>query len=64
MPDECEDPPPCPQDITGDCVIDVLDLLTVLGMWGLGDVPEDINGDGVVDVLDLLEILSAWRPRQ
>ncbi len=54
--------PPCPADVTGDNVVDVLDLLAVLAAWGEADVPEDINGDGTVDVLDLLEVLSSWGP--
>ncbi len=56
---DCSD---CPADVTGDAVIDVLDLLAILSAWGAGGGPEDINGDGVVDVLDLLEVLSAWGP--
>ena len=51
----------CPEDITGDGVVDVLDLLEVLGQWG-GSGSADITGDGVVDVLDLLEVLGAWGP--
>ena len=50
-----------PADITGDGVVDVLDLLEVLGQWG-GSGSADITGDGVVDVLDLLEVLGAWGP--
>jgi len=53
--------PECPADITGDGVVDVLDLLEVLSQWGTsGDA--DITGDGIVDVLDLLEVLAAWGP--
>jgi len=52
----------CYQDITGDGVVDVLDLLAVLAAWGMADVPADVNFDGIVDVLDLLEILGAWGP--
>jgi len=51
----------CPADITGDGVVDVLDLLEVLAQWG-GTGSADITGDGVVDVLDLLEVLAAWGP--
>ncbi len=48
-------------DITGDGVVDVLDLLELLSAWGpCPDCPEDLNGDGVVDVLDLLILLSEW----
>jgi len=61
--DVVKESPPCPADINGDGVVDVLDLLGVLAAWGTtGDVPEDVNDDGVVDVLDLIEVLSAWGP--
>jgi hypothetical protein len=50
-----------PEDINGDGVVDVLDLLLVLTAWGsCPGCPEDVNGDGVVDVLDLLAVLTAW----
>ena len=55
-------PDPCPADINGDNVVDVLDLLAVLAAWGAAGGPEDINGDGIVDVLDLLALLGAWGP--
>ena len=56
-------PPPTemPEDINGDGVVDVLDLLALLGAWGeCPECPEDVTGDGVVDVLDLLAVLGAW----
>ncbi len=55
-------PPPSdmPEDINGDGVVDVLDLLLLLAAWGTADPDSDINGDGVVDVLDLLLVLGAW----
>ncbi len=50
-----------PEDINGDGVVDVGDLLAVVGSWGPCKVcPEDINGDGMVDVVDLLAVISAW----
>jgi len=50
-----------PADINGDGVVDVVDLLALLGVWGpCADCPEDIDGDGVVDVLDLLILLGEW----
>ena len=51
----------CPADVTGDGIVDVLDLLDVLAGWG-GSGPADVNGDGIVDVLDLLDVLGAWGP--
>jgi hypothetical protein len=53
---------PCPADVNGDNVVDVLDLLAVLAAWGNTGGVEDINADGIVDVLDLLELLAAWGP--
>jgi hypothetical protein len=56
--------PVCPPgDITGDGVIDVNDLLAVIGAWGAcppGSCPADLNGDGFVDVDDLLLVISNW----
>ena len=54
--------PTCPEDINGDGVVDVLDLLALLAAWGNPGGPEDLNGDGIVDVLDLLQLLAAWGP--
>lgn len=52
----------CPADITGDGVVDVSDLLALLGAWGpcAGNCAEDLNGDGIVDVSDLLLLLGEW----
>ncbi|HRQ74468.1 MAG TPA: hypothetical protein PK098_00955 [Phycisphaerales bacterium] len=51
-------------DFNGDCRVDVLDLLILLGAWGTcparGDCPADINGSGGVDVQDLLILLGNW----
>jgi probable HAF family extracellular repeat protein len=50
-----------PEDVNGDGVVDVIDLLAVVGNWGPCKLcVEDINGDGVVDVVDLLAVISAW----
>jgi hypothetical protein len=50
----------CVADLNSDDVVDVFDLLQLLGAWGESGVPEDLNGDGFVDVFDLLELLAAW----
>jgi len=53
----------CPADVNEDGIVDVLDLLSVLGAWGqTGDLPEDIYPDGVVDTIDLLVVLGTWGP--
>jgi hypothetical protein len=52
---------PCPEDITGDGVVNVLDLIELLLCFGQPAVPgceaEDVNGDGTVNVLDLIDLL-------
>jgi len=54
---------PCYADITGDSVVDVSDLLEVIGAWGYClSCPPDVNRDSLVDVTDLLEIVAAWGP--
>ena len=53
-----------PADINGDGVVDVADMLLLLGAWGVCDNQtgciEDLNGDGTIDVADMLEMLGAW----
>jgi hypothetical protein len=48
----------CDADLDGNCVVDVNDLLIVLGEWG--NPGGDITGDGTTDVDDLLALLAAW----
>jgi hypothetical protein len=56
--------PPIPGDLNGDCVVDVSDLLILLGAWGQcgagPSCPGDLNDDGMVDVTDLLALLANW----
>ncbi|MBX3373704.1 MAG: hypothetical protein KF817_07705 [Phycisphaeraceae bacterium] len=63
------DQAPLPGDVTGDGVVNMADMLAVLGAWGdcpdaPGDCPADIapppHGDGQVDLADLLIVLSNW----
>ena len=50
-----------PEDVNGDGVVDVLDLMLVISAWGpCAGCPEDIDGSGQVDVIDLLAVISAW----
>ncbi len=67
---------PYPGDITGseigsppDGIVDVNDLLLLLGQWDTAGPEGDITGpgigsppDGIVDVNDLLLLLGLWGP--
>jgi uncharacterized protein YjiK len=50
----------CPADVTGNQVIDIDDLLTVINAWGSTGGPADVTGNGVVDIDDLLAVINAW----
>ncbi len=49
-------------DLTGDGIVDVPDLLELLGQWGACNpcCLADLDVDGSVGVLDLLILLGAW----
>ncbi len=55
-----------PGDTDGDGIIDITDLLSVLGLWGACPAPcppfcaADVNRDCAVDVEDLLIVLGNW----
>ena len=54
-------PPPIPEDVNGDDVVNILDLVSVavnLGNEGT-DLAADVNGDGVVNILDLVRVAGA-----
>jgi len=54
-------PSNCPGDLNGDNVVNVSDLLILLGAWGpCPGCDADLNGDDVVNVSDLLILLGAW----
>ena len=57
--DEC--PPECP-DINGDGIVNVNDLLMLIGNWGSSTNIGDVNFDGIVDVTDLLMVVGNWGP--
>ncbi len=59
--DITQDGPP-PGDVTGDGVVDVVDLLALLGAWGPcpPPCPADMDADGAVNVTDLLFLLAHW----
>jgi hypothetical protein len=50
----------CPEDLSGDGVVNVSDFLLLLAAWG---TPEgDVDGDGDTGVTDFLQLLGAWGP--
>jgi hypothetical protein len=51
----------CPADVSGDGMVGVDDILTVLDSWGVGD-GGDATGDGTTDVNDILAVIGAWGP--
>ena len=53
------DPGSCPADLSGDGVVDGIDLGLMLGDWA-NNGPGDISGDGVVNGQDMGMLLSAW----
>ena len=55
VPDECE----CPEDIDGDSLVGVKDLLIMISQFGQSG-NADFDGDGLVDADDLLILLAAW----
>lgn len=48
-------------DLNGDGIVDITDLLALLGAFGCTECTDtDLNGDGVVSVQDVLILLEAW----
>jgi endonuclease/exonuclease/phosphatase family metal-dependent hydrolase len=53
--------PSCHADIDHDDVVDVTDLLILIGAWGeCENCPADVTGDGLVSTDDLLIVLGDW----
>jgi hypothetical protein len=52
----------CAADVTGDGVVDVEDMVTVLLAWDTDDPDADIDGDGTVGVADLVTVVLDWGP--
>jgi hypothetical protein len=51
----------CVGDINDDGIVNVDDLLEVIGSWGpCAGCIADLNGDGIVNVTDLLNLVDAW----
>jgi hypothetical protein len=58
LPDSCT---ACAADLSGDGVVNGLDLSLVLAGWG-NPGAADLNQDGTIDGLDLTALLAAWGP--
>ena len=52
--------PKNPLDVTGDGVVNILDLVVVAQSLGTDDARGDVNGDGMVNVFDLVLIAEAF----
>jgi hypothetical protein len=52
--------PSCPEDLSGDQVVNVSDFLLLLAAWGTPD--GDMDGDGDTGITDFLQMLGAWGP--
>ena len=55
-PEEDAMPEPSPYDVTGDGIVNILDLTFVASRFGESDSDADVTGDGVVNILDLVLI--------
>ena len=55
------EPPPIPEDVNGDDVVNIFDLTLVASAISDGntDLSVDVNGDGVVNVFDLVLVAEA-----
>ncbi len=56
---DCTVAPACPGDISGDHLVDGVDLTILLSGWGTGG-SSDVNGDGATDGTDLATVLGGW----
>jgi hypothetical protein len=56
------DTPTCPEDLTGDGMVDGADLGQLLLGWNTANDAADLNDSGTVDGADLGILLLAWGP--
>ena len=54
--------PIIPNNVSGDGVVGIADLLAVIAAWGpcLPPCPADIDANGVVNIADLLLVVANW----
>jgi hypothetical protein len=54
------------EELDGDCVITVVDIMLVVARWNTSegdpdyDPAYDLNGDGYIDVADIMKVASDW----
>ena len=53
-------PEAVPYDVTGDGVVNILDLTFVAARFGESDADADVTGDGTVNILDLVRIAQSF----
>ena len=54
------EPPQLKEDVNGDGVVNILDLVRVASSFGgSGENGADVNGDGIVNILDLVRVAGA-----
>jgi len=59
----------CFGDFNGDGVVDIVDVMTIAGLWGCEsgvdacyDSDYDFNDNGEIDVGDIMQVVDAWGP--
>ena len=57
VPDDC---PTCSGDTNADGLVNLTDLLNVIGAWGTSGPSGDTNNDGTVNLADLLNVIGGW----
>jgi uncharacterized membrane protein len=51
-----------PGECTGDCFVNVPDLLHVISEWNKTESSADVNHDGIVNAHDILVVIGNWTP--
>ncbi len=51
-------PPALPEDVNGDGIVNILDLVAVANAFG--NMEPDLNGDGVVNIQDLVIVANEF----
>ena len=58
---EVTEPPKLKEDVTGDGLVNILDLVSVASNFGeTGQNPADVNDDGIVNISDLVLVAGAF----